>query len=114
MLFHILWVLVCFFAVIGILECLLGILNWFSFHRVSCVKAITVQIQVEGEMKNVEYLLNSLCLKAEKVDIGAVEARVELIDRGVTSETRLAIRDYCEKNPWVIFTEQHNNDIINK
>ncbi len=110
--FHVFWVLICFFSVIGILECLLGVLNWLSFRKVTAVSKITLQVKLAGNVENVEYLLNSLCLKAEKADIGEVEARIHLIDGGLSSETCSEIRDYCEKNPWVIFTEMTEDDIM--
>ncbi len=110
--FHVFWVLICFFAVIGILECLLGLLNWLSFRKVKAVRKITLQVELEGNIENIEYLLNSLCLKAEKADIGEVEARVEILDGGLAPAVCREICSYCEKNPWVIFTERAKDDII--
>ena len=109
---HVLWVFVCFFAVIGILECLLGLLDWITFRKVKSVRETVLRVCLEGTVENTEYLLNSLCLKAEKTDVGAVETRIEILDGGLCEETRREIRSYCEKNPWVIFTESSENDII--
>ena len=111
--FYLFWVFVCFFAVIGILECLLGVLKWLSFRRVRAVSKITLQVFLSGTMQDTEYLLNSLCLMAEKNNIGSLEAGVDLVDDGIDPRTCEEIRKYCEKNPWVIFTERAEDDIIN-
>lgn len=112
MLLHMFWVFVCFFAVIGLLECLLGLLDLFAFRRLTAAKSAVLRVELKGEVVNVEYLLNTLCLKAEKADLGAVETGLEIIDGGLAPETRQQILAYCEKNPWVIFTEHPDCDTI--
>lgn len=112
MLFHLFWVLLSFFAVIGILECLLELLDWFSFRRVQVVEKVTLTVTLKGEIKQVDYLLNTLCLKCEKADVGLAETGLVLVDGGLTPQTREQVQAYCEKNPWVVFTESTECDKI--
>ncbi len=106
MLWHAFWILVSFFAVIGLLECILGVVELLSLWRVRSVQKIVLQISLSGEESNVEYLLNTLCLKAGRLDVGEREAVLEVVDEGLAEQTREDVLEYCEKNPWVVFTVQ--------
>ena len=59
-----------------------------------------------GEEPRVEYLLKTLSLLSERVRVGRLETTLEICDGGLSKETRRGILDYCEKNPWVVFTEE--------
>lgn len=110
---HLCWVVISFFAVVGVFECVLEVLDWCSFRKTRAVEQVLLQITLKGEVPNGDYLLNALCLKAEQADIGQVETTLVVIDGGLTPESKEQIRFYCEKNPWVIFTEQTECDKIN-
>lgn len=112
MLWHMFWVILSFFAVIGILECILGVVEMFSLNRVHSVRQATFRVELEGDEAHVEYLLNTLSLMAEKVDVGQRETALEIVDCGLAEETRREIEAYCEKNPWVLFTDPAGDDII--
>ena len=112
MLWHTFWVLVSFFAVIGLLECVVGVVELLSLWRVRAVQKIVLQVSLAGEEPNVEYLLNTLCLKSGRLDVGDREAVLEIIDAGLAEQTRKDVLQYCEKNPWVVFTADENNDIM--
>ena len=109
---HLCWVLISFFAVIGVFECILEILDWCSFRKTRSVERVMLQVTLKGEVPNAEYLLNALCLKAERADIGKAETALTVIDGGLTADSKERILRYCEKNPWVIFTEQTDCDKI--
>ena len=104
MLWHAFWVLVSFFAVIGLLQCVLGIMEFLSLWRVRSVQKIALQISLAGDEVNAEYLLNTLSLKAGRLDIGTREAVLEIVDEGLSEQARRDVLEYCEKNPWVVFT----------
>ena len=106
MLWHTFWILVSFFAVIGLLECILGVVELLSLWRVRSVQKIVLQISLSGEERNVEYLLNTLCLKCGRLDVGDREAVLEILDGGLAEQTRQEVLQYCEKNPWVVFTDK--------
>ncbi len=109
---HMAWVILSFFAVIGVLECLLGVLELLSLRRVRSVKRAVFRVELSGDEPNVEYLLNTLCIKAERLNIGSIEPMLEITDGGLSPEAYRAIEAYCEKNPWVLFTDPAKNDII--
>ncbi len=112
MMIHMAWVILSFFAVIGVLECLIGVLELLSLRRVQSVKRAVFRVELSGDERNVEYLLNTLCVKTERLNIGNVETVLEVADVGLSPESYRAVKQYCEKNPWVLFTDTMNNDII--
>ena len=112
MIWHMAWVLLSFFAVIGILECILGAVEIISLSRVKSVKQATFRVELYGDEPHVEYLLNTLSLMAQKVDVGPKETALEIVDRGLSPKARREAKEYCEKNNWVLFTDGTGNDII--
>ena len=100
------WVLVSFFAVVGVLGCLIGVIELLSLRKIHSVRSVTLRAVLEGEENRVEYLLNSLTLLADRIHVGTVDTVLEIAGKNLKEETRLQILDYCEKNPWVVFTEE--------
>lgn len=100
-----LWILVSFFAVIGFLFCLIGCLELFSLRKIRSIRRVVLQVELGGKEPQIEFLLNSLSLICDRIGIGRQEAILEILDGGLSSEEQQAVRDYCEKNPWVVFTE---------
>ncbi len=105
MLMHFFWVIISFFAVLGILESIIGIIEIFSLRRIHSIRSATLRIELFGEEERVNYLLNSLSLMADRMQVGKNEVRLEIVDCGLSAAGRQAVADYCEKNPWVLFTE---------
>ena len=101
-----LWVLISFFAVIGILECLIGILEMLSLRKADSVRRVALRVTLKGEEKRVEYLLNTLSLMSDRLQVGKNDTYLEIIDAGLSPEARIEVLDYCEKNPWVLFTDE--------
>ena len=100
------WVLVSFFAVIGIMESMIGVMELLSLRKIRSVKSVALQISLSGEEPRAEYLLNTLSLMAERFQIGRHETILVIHDDGLLEESRQKILAYCEKNPWVVFTEE--------
>ena len=105
MMWVIFWVLVSFFAIIGLLEMMLFVLEIIALRRISSIRKVSLQVELRGEDENAEYILNTLSLMLNHVEVGEEEATLEVIDGGISEEMRLEIMSYCEKNPWVRFTE---------
>lgn len=112
MLWVLFWVVVSMFAVLGLLESIVTLLELLALRKVHSLQSATFRVELTGEEKNVEFLLNTLSLMTERLDLGPVEARLEIIDAGLTETTRRSVQEYCEKNPWVRFTEGEDNVII--
>lgn len=104
MLWVIFWVVVSFFAIVGLMEILLFLLEVLALRRISSIKKVSLQVQLMGEEENAEYILNMLSLMLNRVEIGEQEATLEILDGGLSEEMRAEILAYCEKNPWVQFT----------
>ena len=113
MLQQFLWVMISLFAVIGLTVCLMELLRNLSLRKIRSVKNLTLQIRLVGSEPRVEYLINCLSTLCDEWQVSGHTPGLEILDDGVTPETRRLIQEYCEKNPWVVFTEQSKNDIIN-
>ncbi len=105
MLLHMLWVIVSLFAVIGLLECILGILEMLALRRAFSVQRATFRVELSGEEPHMEYLLNTLSLMTDRVDVGVQETVLEIVDQGLCAKSRREVEEYCKKNPWVLFTD---------
>lgn len=103
---HMLWVIVSFFAVIGLLECILGVLELLALRRVHSIRRAAFRVELEGEELHMEYLLNTLSQMADRLDVGSRDVILEIVDRGLSPGARREVERYCEKNPWVLFTDQ--------
>lgn len=112
MMIHMAWVFLSFFAVVGILVCFLEALELLSLRRIRSVQKTVFQVVLSGDEKNVEYLLNTLSVKLDFLHMGSVEPILEIVDGGLSPESCRAVAEYCEKNPWVLFTVCQENDII--
>ena len=104
MLWVIFWVLVSFFAVVGLMETLLFLLEIIALRRISSIRKVSLRVELSGNAENTEYILNTLLLMLNRVDIGDEEATLEISDGGISDRMRVDIMEYCEKNPWVQFT----------
>ena len=105
MIWVIFWVLVSFFAVVGLMESLLFLLEIVALRKISSIRNVSLRVELAGDAENTEYILNTLSLFLNRVDIGEEEATLEIVDGGMPEKMRLEILEYCEKNPWVRFTE---------
>ncbi len=112
MLWVLFWVLVSMFAVLGLLESLVFLLELVALRKNSSVQAAFFRVVLAGEEGQMEYLLNTLSLMAGRLDVGTVEAQLEIVDGGLSENARRKVLEYCEKNPWVRFTEGEDNAII--
>lgn len=109
---HMLWIVLSFFAVIGLLECIVGALELLAVRRIASVQKSVLRVELQGDEPHMEYLLNTILLMTERVNIGDVETVLEVIDVGLSPQARREAEEYCEKNPWVLFTDSHNCDKI--
>ena len=112
MIIHMAWVLISFFAVIGIFECILGVVRIFSLRRVRSVGGSVLRVELKGTEPHMEYLLNTLLLTASRLDLGSGETVLEIVNGGLSEESRQELLEYCKKNPGVLFTEMPEGDII--
>ncbi len=100
------WVLVSFFAVLGLLNCIISVLELFALRRIKTVQRAVFRVELAGEEERMEYLLNSLLIAAQRTELGAIETELEVVDVGLSESARRSLESYCQKNPWVIFTDK--------
>ncbi len=106
------WLFLSLFAVVGLIETAIVLLEALSIRRIRSIRAATLRIVLSGKEEHPEYLMNTLVLMNDRLNLGAIEPVLEIVDGGIEEQTHNAIREYCEKNPWVRFTEGQEDDII--
>ena len=62
MLWVIFWVAVSFFAIVGLMEILLFLLEVLALRRISSIQKVSLRVELKGEDENAEYILNMLSL----------------------------------------------------
>ncbi len=112
MLWHAFWIIISLFAVIGILECILGAVELIALNRIRSVRDATLRVKLIGDEPHMEYLLNTLGLLVQRLDIGPRETGLEIVDCGLSAASREELEGYCKKNNWVRFTEDRDHDIM--
>ena len=83
---------------------LLFLLEIIALRRISSIRKVSLRVELSGDAENTEYILNTLLLMLNRLDIGDEEATLEISDGGISDRMRVDIMEYCEKNPWVRFT----------
>jgi hypothetical protein len=106
------WILLSLFAVFGLIEALVETVQLLALRKNRSVRRATVRIVLAGEEPYPEYLLNTLSLLSDRLSSGPIEPILELVDGGMSLEFRRCALEYCEKNPWVQFTDGEEDDII--
>ncbi|MBQ6824816.1 MAG: hypothetical protein IJP27_09190 [Clostridia bacterium] len=112
MLLHIFWVVLSLFAVIGLLGCISGVLELLALRKVRSVERAVLRVRLAGEEQYMEYLLNTLSLMVGRLDVGGKDVELVIVDGGLTLHARQRLEEYCEKNPWVVFTDAADCDTI--
>ena len=100
------WVLLSFFAVLGLLNCIISVLELFALRRIKTVKRAVFRAELAGDEEGMEFLLNSLMIAAQRTELGTIETELEVVDAGLSASARAVLEAYCQKNPWVIFTDK--------
>ena len=106
MVWMILLIAVSFFSVIGIMEFLMCVLEFFAMRRTKSVKDIRIEATIEGMEPHVEFLLGSLSLKAERIFFRDLTTKVCVRDGGMDAETLERVREYVKENPAVYLIEK--------
>ena len=91
-------IIISFFAVIGFLECILTMLETISTLKYKNFNAQYLTAELEGNVPNVNFLLGTLLLQAERISYKNVLPSVVIKDVGLDENTYSQIRDYCLEN----------------
>ena len=90
-------IIVSFFAVLGILEIVISLLENYSVSSYK-IDNISLTVSLSGEIDNVPFLLNTLLLQAEKINYKNNVTKVVIKDCGIYPDTYNAIREFCMIN----------------
>ena len=106
MLWTIFWVIVSFFSIIGLMEFIMCIIESISMRTNRSLSKVSLVVEMSGEDENVEFLLSSLCVMAERIAFKDLMTHVVVCDRGISRTTYDRIQKYIEENPNIYFIEK--------
>ena len=99
MLWTIFLVVISFFAIIGLMEFIMCILETVAMRTNRSLEDVSLTVDLRGREDNIEFLLNSLCVMAERIAFKNLTTHVVVRDKGIEQDTYERIRAYMEENP---------------
>jgi len=87
-------IVISFFAVLGLLEIFVGLLENVSVSKYF-VDDIKLTVSLSGEIDDVQFLLNTLLLQAERINYKYSITKVIIRDCGLCERTYKEIYDFC-------------------
>ena len=106
MLWTVLFVVVSFFAIIGVMEFVMCIMEMIATRTTKSLRAIRMVVDVEGNEPNVEFVLSSLKVMAERIAFRNATTQVCVRNVGVDEVTYQRILDYTEENSDIYLIEK--------
>ena len=97
MLWTIVFIILTFFAVLGVLECVLTVIETLSTARYRPLDVV-LTVSLEDSVDNVQFLLNTLLLQANRISYRGRPARVVIVDAGMDEQTFSQVHTFCEEN----------------
>ena len=91
-------VVLSFFAVIGFIETLLTFLETVSTFKYKNISSVKLVAEIEGNVENPVFLLNTLLLQAERICYGDLQTKVVIKDMGIDENTYSQIYGFCLEN----------------
>lgn len=91
-------IILSFFAVIGLIECVLSMLEAVSISKYRKIKDISLVVELTGKIDNVTFLLNTLLLQAQRINYRDTQTRVIIRDSGLDETTYSEIHNFCLEN----------------
>ncbi len=105
MLWTILLVLVSFFAIIGLMEFLMCIMESVSMRGNDSLQDIRIEVDLAGHEPHVDFLLSSLTVMAQRISFKNLTTFVFIHDCGMDEDTYKKVRQYCSENSTVYLIE---------
>ncbi len=97
MLKAIILIIVSFFAVLGLLEIVISMLENYSVANYN-VSDVSLTVSLSGDIDNVTFLLNTLLLQAERINYKNSVTKVVIKDCGIFPNTYSVIEEFCATN----------------
>jgi len=108
-LWTIFFVMLSFFAIIGVMEFSACIIEMISTRTTKTVKEIRIVADMEGKEPHLEFVLGSLGILADRIAFKNVDTKVCVRDKGLDPETYQRIEDYIEENSNIYLIENDDN-----
>lgn len=91
-------IVISFFAVIGIMDCIMTLLETVSTIKYKMIKNITLTVELEGKIPDVSFLLGTLRLQAQRIQYNNSETKLVIKDNGLSEDTYSEIFAFCLEN----------------
>ena len=104
----VLLIIFSFFAVIGIIECFVVMIETLSMSKYNNIKKIAITTTLEGNIPDVTFFLNTLLLQAERIRYKNVDTKVVIRDEGLDDYTYSQIYEFCVENDNITVEKQLN------
>ncbi len=95
-------ILLSFFAVIGIIECILCLIETIANSKFKSVKQLKLTATISGSENNVNFLLNTLSLYAQRINFKHIQTNVIIDAQLADDATKLAVEKYCLQNSNIV------------
>ena len=106
MLWTVLFVLVSFFSIIGVMEFVMCIMEMIATRTTKSLKSLKIVADIEGNEPNVEFVLSSLKIMADRIAFRNVTTQVCVCDAGVDEITYQRLVDYINENSDIYLIEK--------
>ena len=106
MLWTVFFLLVSFFAIVGVIEFVVCIMETISTRTTKSLKELTIVADIDGTEPHVEFVLSSLRIMADRIAFKNVTTQVCIRDLGVDEDTYQRILDYIEENSGIYLIEK--------
>lgn len=110
MIWTIFFVVVSFFAIIGVMEFAACIIELVSTASTKSIQEIRIVADINGTEPHIEFVLGSLGVMAERIAFKNVTTRICIRDLGMDAETSERIREYIKENSNIYLIE--NDEIV--
>lgn len=106
MLVTLLFVLMSFFAIIGLMEFILCIMETVAMHNTDSLEDVRIEVDMAGNEPHVDFLLSSLTVMAGRIAFRNLTTKVYIRDKGIDLSTYQKIAEYCNENSTVYLIEK--------
>ncbi|MBQ6947366.1 MAG: hypothetical protein IJN42_04885 [Clostridia bacterium] len=106
MLWTICLVVISFFAIIGLMEFIMCVLETVAMRSTNSLEDVSITVDLRGKEENIEFLLNSLSVMAERIAFKNLTTRIVVRDYGIDEDTYQKIKHYAEGNPIISLIEK--------
>lgn len=101
-----LFVLISFFAIIGLMEFVMCIMETVSMRSTRSLQAIRIVADIKGCEPHIEFVLSSLGIMAERIAFKDVTTQVCVRNLGTDQTTYERIKEYAQENPNIYLIEK--------